>query len=124
LCAKHLSREQVETLCGWSVLVPLSLEDEIWLPIRSNYGEESMIAGACQVLTLATQLATIVELPAEVPDKCDNLDLTMWFRDEAARVAAIRPGRWSEDLDAAFYVALFLRAAQHSLRRGCPIVCT
>ena len=124
LCEAHLSREQIEILCGWTVLVPLSLEEEIWLPIRSTDTEESMIAGAWQVLTLAKQLATIVELPAEVPDKCDNLDLTTWFRDEAAGLAAIRPGPWSEDLDAAFYVALFLRAAQHSLRRGCPIVCT
>lgn len=73
---------------------------------------------------LAMQLAAIIELPAEVPDKCDNLDLTTWFSDEAARLASIRPGRWGEDLDAAFYVALFLRAAQHSLRRNCPIVCT
>ncbi|WP_405655119.1 hypothetical protein [Streptomyces sp. NBC_00019] len=33
-----------------------------------------------------------------------------------------RPFRRREDLDASFYVALYLRAAQHSLRRGCPIV--
>lgn len=124
LCEAHLSREQTEVLCGWTVLVPLSLQEEIWLPIRSTDSEESMIAGAWQVLTLAKQLAVIVELPAEVADKCDNPDLTTWFMEEAAGLAATRPGRWSEDLDAAFYVALFLRAAQHSLRRGCPIVCT
>lgn len=54
---------------------------------------------------------------------CDNLDLTMWFREGAAKeLAAARPGPWSDDLDAAFYVALFLRAAEHSVRRGCPIV--
>ncbi|MXM67378.1 hypothetical protein GR925_29095 [Streptomyces sp. HUCO-GS316] len=35
-----------------------------------------------------------------------------------------RPGPWSVDLDAAFYVALYLRAAQFVLRRGCPVVCS
>jgi len=56
---------------------------------------------------------------------CDNLDLTMWFLDGPAReLAARRDGLWTEDLEAAFYVAVYLRAAQHSLRRGCPVVLT
>jgi hypothetical protein len=37
-------------------------------------------------------------------------------------LASRRPGPWSADLDAAFYVALHLRAAQHALRRSCPLV--
>jgi hypothetical protein len=54
---------------------------------------------------------------------CDNLDLTMWFLDgPAEEVAASRSEPWSKDLYTAFYVALYLRAAQHSRRRGCPIV--
>ncbi|MGV9993753.1 hypothetical protein [Streptomyces sp. NPDC003374] len=57
-----------------------------------------------------------------MPSACDNLDLTMWFLDGATeQVAAARPGPWSEDLDAAFYVALYLRAAEHCIRRGAPI---
>jgi hypothetical protein len=70
-------------------------------------------------------LAAAIDLPPETPATCDNLDLSMWFRSGRAReLAGNRPGPWSDDLDRAFYVATFLRAAQHSIRRGCPIVCT
>ncbi|WP_405670105.1 hypothetical protein [Streptomyces sp. NBC_01530] len=124
LCRTHLSREEEEVLCGWSVLVPLSLDEEIRLPLGSAYTDATMVAGAPQVLGLVERLAAAVELPVDViPAACDNLDLTMWFLEGPAKeVAAARPGPWSEDLDAAFYVALYLRAAQHSLRRGCPMV--
>jgi hypothetical protein len=33
-----------------------------------------MIAGAPQVLAIAQKPATVVDLPAEVPETCDNLD--------------------------------------------------
>ncbi|WP_369251323.1 hypothetical protein [Streptomyces sp. R41] len=124
LCRAHLSREEVETLCGWSVLVPLSLDEEIWLPVESSYTESTMVAGAPQVLALAERLAAAIELPDdEIPATCDNLDLTMWFLDGPAKEAATAgSGPWRDDLDTCFYVALYLRAAQHSLRRGCPIV--
>ncbi|MER7728062.1 hypothetical protein [Streptomyces sp. NPDC096323] len=124
LCEAHLSPEETETLSNWSVLVPFSLDEEIRLPIGSAYTESStMVAGAPQVLAIAQRLATAIELPAETPRMCDNLDLTIWFREGAAKeLAAARPGPWARDLDAAFYVALFLRAAEHSVRRGCPIV--
>ena len=123
LCEAHLSPEATEVLFGWTALVPVSLEEEVWLPIGSAYTEESMVAGAPQVLSIAERLAAVIELPAEVPEMCDNLDLSAWFMDGPAReLAASRPGPWSADIDAAFYVAVFLRAAQHSLRRGAPIV--
>ncbi|MEK9518654.1 hypothetical protein ACIOMM_05210 [Streptomyces sp. NPDC087908] len=119
---RHLSPEEWEILCGWSVLVPVSLDEEIWMPIESA-DFHSMIAGAPQVLVIAEKLAAAIALPPEVPATCDNLDLSTWFGRHAAKVAGARPGPWSEDLDAAFYVALFLRAAQHSIRRGCPMIC-
>ncbi|MFJ5840644.1 hypothetical protein ACIQGO_28525 [Streptomyces shenzhenensis] len=123
LCQTHLSREQSKILCGWTVLVPFSLDEEIRLPIDSaDY--QSMVAGAPQVLPLAEKLAAAIDLPAETPATCDNLDLSMWFRHQAKKLATTRTGPWTKDLDTAFYVALFLRAAQHSIRRGCPIVCT
>ncbi|MFI2291958.1 hypothetical protein [Streptomyces niveus] len=125
LCEAHLSHEESETICGWTVLVPFSLDEEILLPIDSGYGESTMVAGAPQALPLAEKLAAAIDLPPETPATCDNLDLSMWFRSGAAKeLAGNRPGPWSVDLDRAFYVALFLRAAQHSIRRGCPIVCT
>jgi hypothetical protein len=126
LCETHLSREESEILCGWSVLVPFSVDEEIWLPIDSNYrdSEPTMVVGAPQVLPLAEKLAAAIDLPAETPATCDNLDLSMWFRHQAKELATTRTGLWTKDLDTTFYVSLFLRAAQHSVRRGCPIVCT
>lgn len=123
LCQTHLSREESEILCGWTVLMPFSLDEEIWLPIESD-NHESMVAGAPQVLPLAEKLAAAIDLPAETPATCDNLDLSTWFRHQAMELATTRTGPWTKDLDTAFYVALFVRAAQHSIRRGCPIVCT
>ena len=95
------------------------------LPFSSGYTDASVVAGAWQVLTAAEKLAAAIELPGEVPVMCDNLDLTMCFREGVAQsLAGLLLGPWSVDLDAAFYTALFLRVAQHSLRRGCPIVYT
>ncbi|WP_329100445.1 hypothetical protein [Streptomyces sp. NBC_01439] len=122
LCETHLTHEESEVLCGWTVLVPIPLDEEIWLPIDFGYYESTMVVGAPQVLPLAEKLATAIGLPAETPATCDNLDLSTWFRNQAKELVSTRTGLWSRDLDAAFYVALFLRAAQHSIRRGCPIV--
>ncbi len=108
-------------LGDWSVLVPFSLDEEIRLPVGSAYTDETVIVGAPQVLALAERLAAALELPAEIPEVTENLALTFWFLEgEAEELATVRPGPWAEDLDRAFYVALYLRAAQHALRRGCP----
>ncbi|MEW2301529.1 hypothetical protein AB0958_16360 [Streptomyces sp. NPDC006655] len=123
LCREHLSEREAGLLLSWSVLVPLSLDEEIRLPVENAYADETTVAGAPQVLALAERMAAAIRLPVDViPEACDNLDLTMWFLEGAAeRAATARPGPWAEDLDAAFYVALYLRAAQHSVRRGCPM---
>ncbi|MCI3274244.1 hypothetical protein [Streptomyces cylindrosporus] len=124
LCEAHITQEEWELLCGWTVLVPISLDEPVVLPVGSSYTDETVVVGAPQVLALAERLATAVGLPVdEIPAACDNLDLTSLFLDGPVKeLAAARPGPWAEDLDAAFYVALYLRAAQHSLRRGCPMV--
>ncbi|MEU5891134.1 hypothetical protein ABZ835_30440 [Streptomyces sp. NPDC047461] len=123
LCRAHLTRDEEETLCGWSVLVPVSLDEEIQLPVGSAYTDTTVVAGAPQVLALAQRLASAIGLPPMLPVTSGNLGLTAWFLDGSAKeTVAARPGPWGQDLDASFYVALYLRAAQHSLRRGCPIV--
>ncbi|MFE3850203.1 hypothetical protein ACFXPN_03565 [Streptomyces griseorubiginosus] len=126
LAHAHLAPSGPGTLLDWSVLVPVPLDEEIELPVESAYSDTTVIAGAPRVLDLTRRLAEAVRLPLDaIPEACDNLDLTTWFLEgDAERVAAARPGPWGEDLDAAFYVALYLRAAQHSLRRNCPIVYT
>lgn len=123
LCKTRLSPEEMETMCDWTCLVPISLEEFVCLPVSSNHTDETVIAGAPQVAALAERLAAIIELPPEIPQTSDNLDLTMWFLDGPAKeLAQVRPGPWSADLDTAFYVAVYLQAARHSLRRGAPIV--
>jgi hypothetical protein len=122
LCAAHLSAAETGTLCGWTILVPFAVDPPIELPIESSYTPSTVVAGAPQALPIARRLADVIELPAATPSTSDNLDLTTWFLDGAAkRLGSARPGPWSADLDTAFYVALFLRAAQHSLRSGCPM---
>ncbi|MER5374917.1 hypothetical protein [Streptomyces sp. NPDC002553] len=123
-CREHLGEAEREALYGWTVLVPPSLEERVELPFGSGYWEETVIAGAPQVLAAAERLATAVGLPLDlVPATGGNLELTFWFFEGgAAGAAESRPGSWSEDLDAAFYAAVYLRAAQYSLRHGCPMV--
>lgn len=123
LCEAHLSPAETDLLCGWTVLVPVSLDEEMTLPVESASTDEAVVAGAPQVLALAQRLAEAVDLPSAVPATSDNLDVTTWFLDGPAKdLAAVRPGPWADDLDASFYVALYLRAAQFVLRRGSPVV--
>ncbi|MFE7243696.1 hypothetical protein [Streptomyces sp. NPDC057580] len=73
------------------MLVPLALDEEIWLPINSDYTDSTMVVGAPQAPAIAEKLAAAVDLPAETPAMCDNLDLTAWFMDGAAKeLAAVR----------------------------------
>ncbi|MEU6348500.1 hypothetical protein ABZ896_04150 [Streptomyces sp. NPDC047072] len=126
LIREHLGPSDAEAFLDWSVLVPVSLDTPVELSVESAYSETTVVAGAPQLLPLAQRLAEAVRLPLDlIPGTCDNLDLTMWFLDGPAKdTAAARPGPWGDDLDAAFYVAMYLRAAQHSIRRNCPLVYT
>ncbi|MFE0772835.1 hypothetical protein [Streptomyces sp. NPDC058861] len=123
LCRTRLTDAELSALLGWSVLVPFALEETIVLPVGTAYsGEETVVAGAPQVLALAERLADAVALPVEALPAGENLALSRWFLDGGAeRTARTRPGPWTEDRDAAFYAALYLRAAQHSIRYGCPM---
>ncbi|MFI5709980.1 hypothetical protein [Kribbella sp. NPDC051620] len=122
LGGQHVSTHEFGLLCDWTLLVPVSLEKPIQLPIESQYSESTTIAGAPQVQAIAGKLADAIALPTEVPAAPHNLTLTAWFLDGPAKaLAAAHPAPWADDLDAAFYVALYLRAAQHSLRHHTPI---
>ncbi|MFH8804299.1 hypothetical protein ACH4F6_32770 [Streptomyces sp. NPDC017936] len=123
LCRTRLTDSELSTLLDWSVLVPLALEEEIVLPVGTAYsGEQTAVAGAPRVLALAERLADAVGLPVDAIPTGENLALSLWFLEGGAeRTARMRPGPWAADRDAAFYVALYLRAAQYSLRNGCPM---
>ncbi|MFH8254187.1 hypothetical protein [Streptomyces roseolus] len=123
LCKTELTDVELSALLDWSVLVPFPLEEKIVLPVGTAYsGEETVIAGAPYVLALADRLAGAVGLPVDAIPEGENLSLSLWFLEGGAeRTAPARPGQWAEDRDAAFYVALYLRAAQYSMRYGCPM---
>ncbi|MFD0276489.1 hypothetical protein ACFVHB_21645 [Kitasatospora sp. NPDC127111] len=111
-----------EALLGWDVLLPVDLEGPLVLPVPSAYNDPTTIGSALHALAAARGLAELLQLPAGIPRHCDRLDLNAWFAGPAAaEAAAVAPGPWSEDLDTAFYAAVHLRAAEHALRRGCPV---
>ncbi|MFC4507560.1 MULTISPECIES: hypothetical protein [Streptomyces] len=120
LCRARLSPEEEHTLLSWSLLVPFALEEGIELPVGSAYTDETLVVGAPCVLALAERLAGTLGLPLDlIPAAFGNLELTLWFLEgEAEQAAAARPGPWADDLTTAFYTAVYLRAAQYSLRYG------
>ncbi|MFF1907564.1 hypothetical protein [Kitasatospora sp. NPDC058218] len=120
LC-RALPDDTHEALLGWEVLLPVDLDDSVVLPVGSAYNDPTTVGGARRALAAARRLADRLALPAAIPRHCDNLELGAWFDGPAAAEAATAPGPWSEDLDAAYYTALYLRAAEHALRRGCPV---
>ncbi|MFJ2937875.1 hypothetical protein ACIO8G_34550 [Streptomyces sp. NPDC087219] len=123
LCRTRLTDAELPALLDWSVLVPFALEEEIVLPVGTAYcGEETVVAGAPRVLALSERLADAVGLPLDAMPAGDTLTLSLWFlQGGAERTARTRTGPWAEDRNAAFYVALCLRAAQYSIRHGCPM---
>ncbi|MEU4130060.1 hypothetical protein [Streptomyces wuyuanensis] len=125
LCRALLSPEEEETVHGWTVLVPFSLEEPIRLPVESGYADETLVAGAPQVLAALERLEAVVGMPDGMPAAGRKLELTSWYLDAgAAASAAARPGSRGADPDTVFHVALYLRAARFSLRHGCPLVYT
>jgi hypothetical protein len=54
-------------------------------------------------------------------DDSDNLDITGWFDEVGAGDVPAPGGSWRDDLDCSFYVAMYLRAAEFSIKRSCPM---
>ncbi|MEU2155417.1 hypothetical protein ABZ532_10445 [Streptomyces sp. NPDC019396] len=122
LCDEHLSPRESQAVGSWTVLVPLSLDTGIVLPIANDMDDETVIVGAPQILGCMERLAAVLALPPEIPTPGTTLALTAWRMDGSAEtLAAARPGPWSEDLDTAFYVAVYRQAARHALSHGCPM---
>jgi hypothetical protein len=124
LCRTHGSEQQAaDALLDWTILLPVALAEPIVLDIPCPHDDVTAVRGAPEALVAARHLARVIGLPPQIPQHCDNLDLGIWF-DSAEAVgaaAATHPGPWTEDLDRAFYVAVYLRAAEHSLRHRTPI---
>ncbi|MER5864937.1 hypothetical protein [Kitasatospora sp. NPDC002040] len=108
------------SLLDWELLLPIALPEPLLLPVDSAYSDTTAVRGAGEVLTAARMVATALALPVDLlPARCPNLDLCAWFDHPATDG---HPGPWQDDLDAAFYTALYLRAAEHALREGSPLL--
>jgi hypothetical protein len=66
---------------------------------------------------LAAEIGLLAQLPASDRDG----DLNTWIDDVEAGTAPAGEGDWRVDLDAAFYLAMFLRGAQFSIDHSCPM---
>ncbi|MGW8954703.1 hypothetical protein [Streptomyces sp. NPDC055709] len=123
LCREQVDgQEYYDVLLGWDLLIPVDFEGTLELPIPAPYSENTTVCSAYRTLKAAQGLARHIALPPQVPHHCANLDLGNWFDSlAAAEATATHPGILAQDLDAAYYVALYLRAAEHSLRQKCPI---
>ncbi|MFJ6935570.1 hypothetical protein [Streptomyces sp. NPDC101132] len=112
----------VDALLGWELLVPAEFTGVFELAVPAPYSEVTTVGSARRALEAARGLAVRLALPPQVPRDGGNLALTNWFDSaEAAAAAVSHPGPWAEDLDTAFYAAVHLRAAEHSVRWACPM---
>jgi hypothetical protein len=104
------------------VFVPIELQGPIAASGLGVYRPTLVIAASHLLLQQARQLAEQIGLPAEVPAG-DNLAIGDWFDEveENARAVGAADAIWRGDLDMAFYVALFLRGAEHSIRYQVPV---
>ncbi|MFD0268853.1 hypothetical protein ACFVGY_20125 [Streptomyces sp. NPDC127106] len=112
-----------EALLDWDVLIPVDFHGVIELPVSAELGGDgARVRSAHRTAEAGRRLAGVLGLPDRVPRDGGNLALTGWFADlDAQQAAAHGAGPWLEDLDAAYFTALYLGAAEHALRRGCAI---
>ncbi|MFE2105566.1 hypothetical protein ACFXAF_06785 [Kitasatospora sp. NPDC059463] len=117
----ELADGTLEALVGWDVLLPRELDAPLVLPVECAYNDVTAVGDAHRALAAARRLAELLALPPGLPEHCDDLAISTWFEEHAAAAAAVSPGRWTQDLDVAFYAAVFLRGAEYVLRRGRPL---
>ncbi|MFD5560291.1 hypothetical protein [Kitasatospora griseola] len=124
LCREVLAPEEAAGLLDWTELVPVPFDGVIELPVPSTYGDRAVVFSAHRLLPLAERLAAVLELPEDLRRSgFRTMEVSSWFLDVAGEPDALagRTGRWTRDLPAAFYAAMYLRAAQYCLRQGCPL---
>ncbi|MEU2396216.1 hypothetical protein [Streptomyces sp. NPDC007369] len=112
-----------DALLDWDVLVPVDFHGVIELPVPAEPGGDgARVRSAHRTAEAGHRLAGVLGLPDGVPRDGGNLALTNWFAGlDVRRAAAYGAGPWLDDLDAAYFTALYLGAAEHALRRGCAI---
>jgi hypothetical protein len=118
LCGRHLGGTLSVDPIRWDVLIPVEFDGLITLPAPAPYS--TIICSSSGLMAAMQALALEIELPAAVPIGTD-LDITTWFVEVEAGDRTAPAGRWRRDLDESFYVALFLRGAEFSVRHSCPM---
>lgn len=103
---------------------------EVWLPVAFEgtleaagpgaYVDPLMVGSSVTLLSHLQRVAAHIGLPAEVPAG-DNLAIGMWFEEQEVAHADDDAPLWRRDLEASFYVATFLRAAEHSTKYRVPL---
>lgn len=117
----HLGHTPLADTFDWDLIIPVEFEGLIELPATWESEETTTVCSAHRVLAAMEALATVLGLPPDVPRRSDNLDITDWFDEVEAGSVSVPGGRWREDLDAAFHVAVYLRGAEFSVRRLAPL---
>jgi hypothetical protein len=119
---EHFDGTPIADLPYWSMIIPVAFEGLVKLAVPSSYDDTTTVGSSFEVRTAMTALADWVRLPAAlVPRRSDSLDITAWFDEVEAGTVGVPSGPWLRDLDTAFYVAMFLRAAEFSIQRSCPM---
>ncbi|WP_188196112.1 hypothetical protein [Nonomuraea sp. SYSU D8015] len=116
LCERELSQEDIDAVFDWNILIPVEFDSPITLPVPSMYGDTTTVRSAHRAQEVMRSFVAKVGLPPGVPIDPTGLELTTWF-DSASPLDARR----QDDRTIVFYTALFLRAAEYSLRHACAI---
>ncbi|KIQ64960.1 hypothetical protein TR51_12835 [Kitasatospora griseola] len=124
LCREALAPEEAAGLLDWTELVPVPFDGVIELAVPSTHGDRTVVFSAHRLLPLAERPAAVLELPEDLRrSDARTMEVSSWFLDVTGEPDALagRTGRWTRDLPAAFYAAMYLRAAQYCLRQGRPL---
>jgi len=122
LLGRYLTGDALANILYWDMLIPVEFDGVILLDTASAYEDTTTVASSTHILKVMKTVAADLDLPIEqVPRRSDNLDIGTWFDDVETGDAQAPQGLWRDDPDAAYYVAVYLRAAQFSLRRSCPM---
>jgi hypothetical protein len=117
----RFSGTTLERILYWSMTIPVVFDEPIVLATPSVYQDTTIVGSSFALRTAMAELARAVDLPGQVPHPHDSFDIGDWFYGvETGRIAA-PPGAWRNDLDTAFFIALFLRSSEYSIRRSCPM---
>lgn len=116
LCERELSQEDIDAVLDWNILIPVEFDGSIALPVPSMHGDNTTVRSAHRAREVMRLLAARVDLPPSVPIDPADLALPTWF-DPALQLDSRR----RDDPAIVFYAALFLHAAEYSLRHTCAI---